>query len=209
MDSIRTDTIGGVNRFIEEQKKAPGEAVLSLCLFDHEYHRTINAKRIGDVPVIDEKLYVPRGNTCLFGAIGTAIEETGARLSALPEHERPEFVIVLIVTDGQENSSLAHEWSRRHTQEAIKKAIEHQTDAYKWKFVYIGANQDAITNAANIGIAPGAALNYTSNKIGTQSLYASTASNVSALRSRVRSDLNWSDDQRRQQDAATSGQLTS
>jgi hypothetical protein len=202
MDHIRKDTIGGVNRFIEDQRKVPGAAAITISLFDHNYERPIVARNIHEAPLLDEKTYRPDGNTCLFGAVGTAIRETGERLEKLPESERPEHVIFLIVTDGEENSSHQHEWSQKHTADSIKKAIELQSGTYNWKFVYIGANQDAITNAARMGIHAGQALNYTANKQGTSQLYGSLSANVGAVRSRQASNLDWSAKQRKEQDAA-------
>jgi len=195
MQPIRESTIGGVNQFIESQKLAPGEAVLSLCLFDDQYDRPINAQRIHEVPPLNDTTYVPRGDTCLYGAIGTAVHETGQRLSAQPESERPEHVIILIVTDGEENSSNLKEWSKQHTKATIRQAIEQQTSVYKWKFQYIGANQDAITNAANIGIQAKSAVNYTSNNHGTRKLYGDLSSNIVNLRACVSSDIDFTADQ--------------
>ncbi len=37
MESIRQDAIGGFNRFMDEQKKLPGDARLTLVLFNDEY----------------------------------------------------------------------------------------------------------------------------------------------------------------------------
>jgi hypothetical protein len=37
MASLANDTIGGFNKFIEDQKKAPGEAILTTVLFDNQY----------------------------------------------------------------------------------------------------------------------------------------------------------------------------
>jgi uncharacterized protein YegL len=191
MQSVRTDTIGGVNKFIEEQQKTPGEATFSLFLFDHEYNRTSNAIPIKDARLLTEESYQPRGNTCLYGAIGCAINETGERLKNTPEDQRPEKVIFVIVTDGEENSSHKHEWSKTHTAASIKSQIELQSGTYKWEFVYIGANQDAIQNAGRIGINADRSLNYTQNHAGTKDLYGSLSSNVRSMRLGSKADMSW------------------
>lgn len=208
MNPIRESTIHGVNKFIEEQQVIAGDAILSICLFDHEYDRLIHAQHIRTVQPLNEHSYQPRGDTSLFGAIGTAIAETGRRLSAIPEPERPEHVLILIVTDGEENHSRLAEWSQAHSQTSVKKAIEHQSGVYKWIFQYIGANQDAITNAGRLGIRATQAINYASNKIGTDKLYASMSSNVSALRSGASCSVDWSAEQRKEQDAAKNSAFT-
>jgi len=203
MQTVRTDTIGGVNRFIEEQRKVPGEATLCLNQFDHDYTKG-TPRAIKDAALLDESNYAPRGNTCLYGAIGCAIQETGERLKALPEDQRPAHVIFVIVTDGEENSSHLHEWSRQHTAASIKAAVEQQAGVYKWQFVYIGANQDAILNAAKLGVNVSNALNYTANKAGTSGLYKSFSANVRSMRVGAKRDMSWEADQRKEQsDAAT------
>src|SRR6185437_887189 len=102
MEVIADDTVGGFNQFLKEQKKVPGKALLTLVQFDHEYQFVHQAVPIGSVPLLTRKTYVPRGSTALLDAIGRAINETGQRLAALPEPERPGNVIVMILTDGLE-----------------------------------------------------------------------------------------------------------
>jgi uncharacterized protein YegL len=199
MQSVRTDTIGGVNKFIEEQQKVPGEATFSLFQFDHEYERVLNAVPIRSAKQLTPETYAPRGNTCLYGAIGCAIHETGERLKSLAESDRPEKVVFVIVTDGEENSSHKHEWSQKHTAASIKETIERQSSTYKWQFVYIGANQDAITNAQSIGVNAANALNYSANTDGTRSLYGDLSSNVSAMRCSAKVDMSWDANQRKKQ----------
>jgi hypothetical protein len=50
--------------------------------------------------------------------------------------------MVIILTDGEENSS------RTYTSAHIKDLVNLKP----WKFVYLGANQDAVLTASNIGI---------------------------------------------------------
>jgi len=39
MNAMKDEAIGGINAFLESQQKLPGEARLTLVLFDHEIHR--------------------------------------------------------------------------------------------------------------------------------------------------------------------------
>ena len=87
MCSIASDTIGGVNQFIDDQKKLPGDATFTLWQFD-DVHETIHsAVPIRDVPALTS--FVPRGCTALLDAMGLAIKATGERLKNTPESERP------------------------------------------------------------------------------------------------------------------------
>jgi uncharacterized protein YegL len=89
MESIRTDAEGGINTFIDSQKSEPGEALLTLVQFDTEYEFIHKGAAIGSVPKF--KL-VPRGSTALLDAVGRAINETGARLAAMEESQRPGWL---------------------------------------------------------------------------------------------------------------------
>ena len=79
--------------------------------------------------------FQPRGTTALLDAIGRTIDETGARLGALPESERPDRVLMVIITDGLENASSHYKRSQ------IFKMISAQRDVYKWTFLFIAANR--------------------------------------------------------------------
>lgn len=107
MVSIWKEAEGGINAFIDEQKKNAGECVFTLVHFDSEYEFVHKGVPIGQV---GSYALQPRGMTALLDAVGRAINEAGERLSAMPEAERPLLVAFVIVTDGQENAS--HEFSK-------------------------------------------------------------------------------------------------
>lgn len=151
MQACRADAEGGLNAFVEKQKKEPGQCWFTLVQFDTEYEFVHRAKNIHDVP--PHKLQ-PRGSTALLDAVGRAIVETGVRLRDMAEHDRPGLVIMVVITDGQENSS--HEY----TKAKIKEMIEHQTNVYKWQFTFLGANQDAFAEAGAMGFQANAVANY-------------------------------------------------
>lgn len=182
MASIKDDTIGGFNTFLDEQKALPGEATISLVQFDTQgYDRVIDAKPIAQAEPLSDKTFVPRGGTPLLDAMGRVIAETGARLKAMANAERPENVIMVIITDGQENAS------KEFTREAVLKSVTHQQDVYKWNFIYLGANQDAIQSARDMGIPMAAAANYTANN--TSDAYSAASSMTSQGRAGLRATL--------------------
>ncbi len=195
MAQVLESTITGFNTFINEQKKVPGECLVSLVQFDHEYENLYSGRPVQEVPRLDSMTYVPRGNTALLGAIGRTIGETGRRLEKLKESERPGKVIIVVITDGEENASQSHEWSRPYSQTNIRHTISHQTERYQWQFVFIGANQDAITSAQDMGISRSNAINYTANDIGTHSVYAAMSDNVASFRVGASATMAWTEDQ--------------
>jgi len=68
MESIRDDTIGGFNTFLEQQKAVPGAATLTLVQFDTQdpYEVIHPFKSIGEIPELNRETYVPRASTSLL-----------------------------------------------------------------------------------------------------------------------------------------------
>ena len=160
MDSIRSDAIGGFNAFLEGQKRVPGEARLTLVLFDHEYLVLHDATDIRSAPPLDESTYVPRGTTALLDAIGRTIDAVGERLSTTPPAQRPGKVITAILTDGLENAS------KRYSHARIAEMIEHQRTKYGWEFLFLAANQDAVLSARALAIPAEDAVPYAADSEG-------------------------------------------
>lgn len=182
------DTIGGFNKFLDDQKAAPGTATISLHQFDHEFQTLINAKDIKSAEHLSSKTFVPRGQTALLDAIGRSIKDTGSRLENSTEHERAEKVVFVIITDGMENAS--HEFS--HSK--IKEMIEHQKTKYSWEFVFLGAELDAKGVATDIGISGANAMANANNKMGKKAMYASASSNLRSYRMGTKVDMSWTMD---------------
>lgn len=176
MINVANSTIEGFNAFLKEQKNVPGDATLSLAMFNSQYELVHNNLSLSEVPELTRETYRPSGGTALLDALGRTINTTGAYLASLKEEERPSKVIFLIMTDGEENAS------REFIHSKIMEMITHQQEKYSWQFIYIGANQDAIQAGAQLGIAANSSYNYTSDVRGTTRLYASTSAGMSSFR---------------------------
>lgn len=194
MGIIKTDTIGGVNEFIRTQKAVPGEADFTLAQFDDVYEVVTDGVALRDAKELTLETYIPRNSTALLDAIGKTINWVGGRLAALPEAQRPGKVVFVIITDGQENASTTF------TRPQIFEMIKHQRETYKWEFVFIGANQDAIAEGGEMGFTASQAINYAATPIGSEKLYAAAADNLAAFRTSRKVDMAWEDDQRKDQD---------
>lgn len=174
MQSIKDDTEGGFDAFIAEQRSQPGECRVTLAQFDDQYEEVYRDVPVADVPPLSLS---PRGSTALLDSIGRLLGEAGARLAALPEHERPGVVIVGIMTDGHENSS------RELTHAQVKALIERQTSEYAWQFIYMGADQDAIEVGSSIGVAATNSMTYGRGRVAAA--MAATSRNIGLTRSAV------------------------
>jgi hypothetical protein len=189
MSTVRQSTIDGFNEFLAGQKAVPGTARLKLVQFDNEYTPVYDGLLSAAEPLTD-KTYVPRGSTALLDAIGRTINEVGTVLSNTPPIERPKTVIVAIMTDGEENASL--EFSRQQ----VFDMIGHQRNIYKWEFVFLGANQDAIKVGASFNINASSSITYDSNPLGVSNVYTALANNVSMLRRGLTKSINFTEEER-------------
>jgi len=193
MSDIRMDSLGGINTFITEQKKVTGEANLTLVLFDTTFNTLFNRVNIKDTRTLTEGEYIPSGCTALLKAVSDTVDEMGKKLTADKEEDRPEKVILVVMTDGHENSSNSYDgdnlstWTEktkskelRYTKEKLKVKLEHQQNVYKWKVIYLGADLTAFDEGTAIGSTSNFAYNATS--LGTKALYKGINTAVSSYR---------------------------
>lgn len=175
MESVKAETISGFNHFLKEQQQQGDNARLTLVQFDSQSTDFLTE----NLPVTDAKplnadTYQPRGMTPLLDALGATINSTGKTLNAIPEPNRPDKVVFVIITDGEENAS--HQFSKAQ----VKEMIEHQSHVYKWQFVYLGANQDAFAEAGGLGINAAAAADFMAGNV--QAAFAATSVNIANYR---------------------------
>lgn len=187
MASIAKATQGALEEFLNEQIKLPGTITVDTVFFDTEVENRasfVNPKRKKPDLSIE-----PRGMTALYDAVGLKIDSFGRELEALPEEKRPEKVIFVIATDGEENSS------REITQAALAERIKHQKEVYKWDFTFIGANQDAVLTASKLNIDAGSAITFDASEAGAQNVLRSMSTYVGASRSGLKAS--YSDEDRK------------
>jgi hypothetical protein len=72
--------------------------------------------------------------------------------------------------------------SREFVKSTIKDMIEHQQSKYSWTFMFLGANMDAVGEAASLGINTDFARTYTADTWGTQSVYNSMSGAIACAR---------------------------
>lgn len=135
MADMLTDAEGGINTFISEQKQAPGDCTLYFVQFDTQGPQDIVFD--GDIREAPSYKLTPRGGTPLLDAMNTAIHETGRRLAALPEDQRPGHVFFVVQTDGQENAS------RETSLTSVTELIKQQETQWKWNFIFLATGPEA------------------------------------------------------------------
>lgn len=142
-----SDVVEGFKKIIDEQKaNVEGDCAISIFRFATTVRPADFIMR--DVKEVGNELsYNPSGCTALYDGVGTAIDEIGKVLNDMPEEQRPEKNLIVIMTDGEENSSREYQPSR------IREMIKHQEDKYNWTFLYIGTDISNTQDADRIGIS--------------------------------------------------------
>jgi uncharacterized protein YegL len=174
MSMIASDMDGAIENLIKEQKELPGQCQVLQNVFDTVFDRAVPLTDINDF--VPAKI-IARGMTALYDAIGITVTELGADLRAMPEADRPGKVLIVIITDGLENSS------SEYTTGTIKDLITQQRETYNWDFVFLGANQDAVLTGESMGISGNSSLTYAPTAQGAASSMVALGQYVSSYRS--------------------------
>lgn len=184
MHGLETDTIGGFNSMIENQKDNYGDVLVSTVLFNDKSIVVHDRKSIKDIAPMTRQDYAPCGSTALLDAIGCAIHHIGNIHKYARKDDIPDKTLFVITTDGMENSSHLFDADK------IKYMINRQKEKYGWEFIFLGANIDAVGTAKNFGISEDRAVNYHSDPVGTRLNYEVISETISAFRA-DRIDDNW------------------
>lgn len=172
MGGIETDTIGGYNSYINEQKK--NNAKVTTILFDDRYEMLTKREDIKNIKKLTNKEYYVRGCTALLDAIGNTIN--------FMDKEKANKVMFVITTDGMENAS------KEFTRAKIKEMIQGHKD---WEFIYIGADIDSYSEGQSIGIDSKNISNYRKDKKGVSMLYSAINNATENYRADRRNNVDW------------------
>lgn len=175
MSSIEDDTRGGFNTFLSDQKDEEGAATVTLFDFNTSVECVYRGRALEAAPELTHETYTPGGRTALHDAISVAITDTVDLLSEMDADKRADNVIVVVLTDGKENAS-------ETPQERVREQVEKRRKEFDWKFLFIGANQDAALTASEMGMEQEKSLDMAHNAEGTQAAYESTSERISEVR---------------------------
>ena len=117
------------------------ETDVTLAVFDYQDGMQFDVLRKGvkaeDWNDVTNDEANPRGMTPLFDAIG--------RMVSLAEADKPEKAVIVIMTDGRENSS------RELTKDGAKAALA-RAEAKGWEVVFLGAEFASFDDAESVGM---------------------------------------------------------
>lgn len=172
MQSRKSDHIGGLKSFVNEQKGEEPQPRFTLVQFDDKNPFEIMYDGV-DIGEVGEIKLEPRGMTPLYDAIGKTIAHAKEKIRV---DEAPVFVVV---TDGEENYSV--EWREKKVlAEAIK-----EREALGWKFIFLGAGIDAMGEASKIGLCRNTTASVSNTTEGINAMYGVVSSKLRSYNSAV------------------------
>ena len=187
MAGLESDTIGGFNSLIEKQKKVDGKAYVTTVLFDNgqkTVHDRTDLQKVA--PMTDAEYYVG-GSTALLDAVG----DTVTHIEKVHKYIRPEDVpahtMVVITTDGMENSS------RVWRADSVKRLVKAKQEE-GWEFLFLGANIDAVSEAARFGINADRAVRYCNDSAGVRKNYSVLGKAMTSLRQDASLAADWKEE---------------
>lgn len=164
-------TISGFNEWLDlQQRDQSDDARLTLVQFDTVYEVSCHDTPIRDVKPLNKKTYTPGGMTALNDALARAVHEAASRLKP------GDRVLVMTITDGEENSS------KEYTTAHVKDLIKAKTAEGNWTFTYMAANVDAFATGARYGVHAGNTVSYAATDGGTRTAWATNSQSTSSYR---------------------------
>jgi len=134
MSAIRHDMIESINSLIREQRTIDRPCKFTLIRFNDIITRDIKNTSLKDVPLLNPENYDPKGKTALYDAIGDTIDW----------YRYEENVLLVIVTDGQENASQVYK------REEIRQLLDEKKSR-GWNYVYLANDLSVSKQGLDIG----------------------------------------------------------
>lgn len=184
MGGLESDTIGGFNATINDQKTLEEETRVTTILFDNFFEILHDRIDLQDLPTLTEKDYFVRGSTALYDAVALGINKIVNVQKQTKQDGRADKVIMVIITDGYENSS-------RETNAVMLHKMIDGCKKDGWEFLFLGADIDAQAAAGAIGIESSRASNFVKDAQGVQVQYDSLNVAIRTMRSGAPLPMDW------------------
>lgn len=155
------------------------KVTVTIARFDDEYEVIVKNVLAKDTNISEEDIK-PRNMTALYESFCRLIDEIGDELSEMTD-ERPGKVIIVVLTDGEENSSKGI-YQGEDGRNLLMEKITHQKEKYNWVFFFMGTNIDALSTGKNIGIDIKTCINFGATQKQCSEVLRTTSAQVSAIR---------------------------
>lgn len=146
MISIQDEAIQAFNTFLDEQKNVVGECAITYTQFNTHYDVVHDGIPLQRMRHLNHSTFQPSGMTALLDAVGRTVDTVKERLGKTPENEKPENVILVILTDGEENASKEYTW------EQVSRLLKHAAEDLGWRIIFLAQNLDSQEAARRMGL---------------------------------------------------------
>ncbi len=140
MASQKSDIIGGVNETIRNQRELKptdnDNVLFNVVTFSGVVSQPTN-DTLASVKYLIDRDYNPSGSTALFDAMGVTMQR----------YKNERDVIMLVATDGQENSSSMYNYKQ------VTEMVNHLRQHHNWNFIYLSEDIDTFKQGESIGIS--------------------------------------------------------
>lgn len=170
MMGMAREVSNSITAFVKEQQEVKdSEAMLQIVEFDHEVKFYDNI----DIKEFDSYTLKARGMTAMNDALGKVLSQ---------DYKDSKNVFVVIVTDGQENSS------KEYTLSEVKSLVDKRTEE-GWDFTWMSANLNAAHESTKFGFDLNKTINLDKVDGGVNTVYSACSSYVGSVRSGVSKDV--------------------
>lgn len=184
MGTRQSATISGFNEYLENIQKDPNleKAKFSLIKFNARFFDVVVNEKLKNVPPLTGATYSPGGMTALYDAVAHVLSY--AETNVKDTHR----VLVVILTDGEENSS------KEHTRQQIFDMIKRFEKKGNYTFVFLGCDQDVWAEGGKIGMEKGNVKAFDPNDIKSAYQALTGATRSYAGGQSARSSFFWGED---------------
>jgi hypothetical protein len=168
MQTILDATINGFNSQVDSiVKEAVGKVFLSLVTFNTFVEPVFWNQHPSYLTKLSRENYRPYGWTALYDAVGYTIN----RLEYTAEDVGNSAFLVIIVSDGEENSSQQFKYN-------LPGIIKQKQQTGRWTFVYVGSGHDIAKAASTLSISANNSLAFTNDWHGTVNAFSTTSGGI-------------------------------
>lgn len=166
MGAGREATMRGMNEQIQMIKSQfkdskDVEPIVTAVKFNQVVTPLFVNKTLDDLIEFTEATYQPNGMTAMYDAVGYVLNQLEL---AEGINDEDTTVLVVVVSDGEENSS------REHNSQGIADRIKAFNETKRWTVTYLGANQDLTVVSQKTNIHAGNTMSFDSSNNATYSV---------------------------------------
>lgn len=138
---LKATTLSALNEYIESLKNTDARYRVTLHKFNTRVDTLFRSLKRKDLRQLSPEEYMPTGNTALYDAVFKAIQHVDFNMR---DEDR---ALIVIITDGEENSS-----QEIRSSEVIRNIIKDKEQRGNWTFTYLSSHANAWGAAARLGI---------------------------------------------------------